>query len=604
MKNKRFLDAWKLDTLFSGSSDSEELTELIAQTKYGIEECLERVSKLDLTSAHSAETAVASLLRDLGCIQNAVSQVNSFVVCLLAENPANKKAVSLQGQIASVKARSNSLLQNFQQQLAETDPSVWERLLESESLKAYQFVMNEWRVHASSGLSGSEEALISNLMIDGYHAWNDLYRSIINNLRVEIEIDGSEEQFSIGQAVNLRSHADQKIRKNAFIALETTWSAQQDTMARILNHITGFRLQVDQQRGTANSLAQPLRDNRMSEETLRAMWRVVERHKPAFVDYLDHKAQMAGNKQMPSYDFWAPYQQKDNALDFQQGADFILQQFQQFGPELETFARTAFENGWVEAANRSGKSATAFCAGFPLSGESRVFLTFDGSKTNLLTMAHEIGHAFHNHALKPVAPLNRKYGMSTAETASTFAEMIVLDAAIEQAEDDDEKLGLLDEKIKRSVMNFMNLHARFLFEERLYEARKGGMLSAEGLNEMMEDALAEAYAGSMSDLPVHSWISTPHFYITSSPFYNFPYTFGYLFAISIYAKAKEQGTDFEKRYLALLRDTGSTTVEQLALKHLGEDITQESFWEQGMALCLKDTEEFIRLSSEKSLVKQ
>ena len=601
MKSKGFLDAWKLDTLFSGSSDSEELAELIAQTKYGIEECLESVSELDLTSAHSAETVVASLLRDLGCIQNAVSQLNSFVVCLLAENPANKKAVSLQGQISSIKARSNSLLQNFQQQLAETDPSVWKRLLEAESLKDYRFVLNEWRTHASSGLSGSEEALISNLMIDGYHAWNDLYRSIINNLRVEI--DGSEEQFSIGQAVNLRSHADQKIRKNAFIALENTWITQQDTMARILNHITGFRLQVDQKRGIANSLAQPLRDNRMSEETLRAMWRVVERHKPAFVDYLDHKAQMAGKEQMPSYDFWAPYQEKDIAIDFQQGADFVLQQFHQFGPELETFARTAFEKGWVEAANRPGKSATAFCAGFPLSGESRVFLTFDGSMTNLLTMAHEIGHAFHNHALKPVAPLNRKYGMSTAETASTFAEMIVLDAAIEQTDDNDEKLVLLDEKIKRSVMNFMNLHARFLFEERLYEARKGGMLSAERLNEMMEEALAEAYSGSMSDLPVHSWVSTPHFYITSSPFYNFPYTFGYLFAISIYAKAKEQGTDFEKRYLALLRDTGSMTVEDLAMKHLGEDITQESFWEQGMALCLKDTEEFIRLS-EKSLVNQ
>src|SRR5690606_18981792 len=147
------------------------------------------------------------------------------------------------------------------------------------------------------------------------------------------------------------------------------------------------------------------------------------------------------------------------------------------------------------------------------------------------------------------------------------------------------------------------LHSRFLFEERLYEARENGMVSAERLNALMEDAYTEAYAGSMSHVPVHSWMSTPHFYITSSPFYNFPYTFGYLFAVSIYAKAKEQGHDFEKNYLALLRDTGSMTVEDLAMKHLGEDITQESFWEKGMALCLKDVEEFIRLSS-MSLVEQ
>lgn len=597
MNNKALLETWNLEILFKGSGNSAELAELIAQTKLGIEECSQRVSGLNLFREKSNEKLIYSILLDIGCIQSALSQINSFIVCLLAENPANKKAISLQGQISSIKANYSSLVQSLQQKLSLADPSVWSFLLETESLKDYRFILKEWRENADSALSVKEEAIISALMVDGYHAWNDLYRSIINNVRITIDINGTEKEFSVGQAVNLRSHADKKIRENAFIALENTWIAQQETMARILNHITGFRLQVDQKRRTLNSLEQPLKDNRMSEKTLQAMWQVVSRHKPAFVDYLDHKAQMAGNNQMPFYDFWAPYSAKDISIDYQQGAEFLLEQFHRFGPELENFARTAFEKGWVEAENRPGKSAVAFCAGFPLSGESRVFLTFDGSMTSLLTLAHEIGHAFHNHALKSVDPLNRKYGMSTAETASTFTEMIVLDAAIEQTEDTDEKLFLLDEKIKRSVMNFMNLHSRFIFEERLYEARKQGMVSAERLNGMMEDALTEAYAGSISHLPVHSWISTPHFYITTSPFYNFPYTFGYLFAVSIYAKAKEQGKDFEKSYLALLRDTGSMTVEDLAMKHLGEDITQESFWEKGMSLCLKDIEEFIRLSS-------
>ena len=217
--------------------------------------------------------------------------------------------------------------------------------------------------------------------------------------------------------------------------------------------------------------------------------------------------------------------------------------------------------------------------------------------TSLLTLAHELGHAFHNHAMKSVDGLNQTYSISTAETASTFTEMIVLDAAIKTSESTEQKLFLLDEKIKRSVMNFMNIHSRFLFEERLYEARKAGMVSAKQLNEMMQNALTEGYAGSMSHLPIHSWIAVPHFYITSTPFYNFPYTFGYLFSISIYAKAREEGKEFEQRYLALLRDTGRMTVEELAQKHLGEDITEESFWEKGMALCVKDAEEFIRLSS-------
>ncbi|QHJ69936.1 M3 family oligoendopeptidase [Planococcus halotolerans] len=603
MSKNVFLETWKLDSLFKGFGDSLELLELMAQTKLGIEECTERIIALNLSTGQSNEKLIAIVLRDMGCIQNAVSQISSFIVCLLAENPANQKAISLQGQISSIKADHSSLVQRFQKKVAEMEPSLWNTLINTESLQDYRFILEEWRENANSGLSVEEEKLISNLMVDGYHAWNDLYRSIINNLRVTIDVDDREQEFSIGQATNLRSRTDQTIRKNAFIALENTWTNQQETMARILNHITGFRLQVDQKRGKSNSLEQPLKDNRMSEATLRAMWQVVARHKPAFVDYLDHKAQLDGHDQMPSYDFWAPYSEKKTSIDYQNGAEFLLEQFRQFGPEVEGFARTAFKKGWVEAENRPGKSALAFCARFPLSEESRVFLTFDGSMTSLLTLAHELGHAFHNHSLKSVAPLNQKYGMSTAETASTFAEMIVLDAAIEQAEDRNEKLQLLDEKIKRSVMNFMNLHSRFLFEERLYEARKQGMVSADRLNRMMEDALNEAYAGSMSHLPVHSWISTPHFYITSSPFYNFPYTFGYLFAVSIYAKAKEQGKDFEKNYLALLRDSGSMNVEDLAMKHLGEDITQESFWEKGMALCLKDVEEFIRLSS-KSLVSQ
>lgn len=390
---------------------------------------------------------------------------------------------------------------------------------------------------------------------------------------------------------------NKQVRKEAFRALENTWAEQEDTMARILNHITGFRIQVDQKRGALNCLEQPLKDNRMKEETLQAMWRVISRNKQPFVEYLNHKAKLAGNQQMPSYDFWAPFKVSDTSIGYQEAVQFILKQFHQFGPELENFARTAFEEGWVEAESRPGKSAIAICAGFPLTGESRVFLTYEGTMTNLLTLTHELGHAFHNHAMKPVNPLNRKYGMTTAETASTFAEMIVLDAAIDQTENTEEKLFLLDEKIKRSAMNFMNLHARFIFEERLYEERKNGMVAAERLNEMMRDSLAEGYGGSMSHLPIHSWISTPHFYITSSPFYNFPYTFGYLFSVSIYAKAKEEGKEFEQSYLSLLRDSGSMTVEELALKHLAEDITQESFWEKGMALCVKDVEEFIRLSS-------
>ena len=592
-----YLKEWNLNTLFKDKSDSPQLVELMEQMQNEIQEIAGEINSLSLSKNHPTKKTIERFLRDVGRIQLSLSQVTSFITCLLAENPKDKKAMALQGKNASVKAAYSSVLHRFQQFLSTMEKTIWNELLETESLKNHRFILSEWRENADSPLSTETENVIADLMSDGYHAWSDLYRSIMNNLRITIDINGTKKEYSIGQATNLRSAPDKEVREKAFIALENVWKGQEETMSRIINHLTGFRLQTDKNRGTLTSLEKPLKDNRIKEETLQTMWRVVSRHKQPFIAYLDHKAKMDGNKQMPSYDFWAPLKKSSPPIDYQDAIEFLLQQFHQFGPELESFARSAFEKRWIEAANRPGKAAAAFCAGFPLTGESRVFLTYDGSMTSILTLAHELGHAFHNEAMKSADPLNRKYGMTTAETASTFTEMIVLDAAIEQTEIADEKLPLLDEKIKRSVMNFMNLHSRFLFEERLYEARKEGMVAADRLNDLMHDALMEGYAGSMSHLPIHSWISTPHFYITSSPFYNFPYTFGYLFSVSLYAKALEEGKEFEQRYLALLRDTGKMTVEELASKHLGEDITQESFWEKGMGLCVKDAKDFIRLSS-------
>ena len=228
--------------------------------------------------------------------------------------------------------------------------------------------------------------------------------------------------------------------------------------------------------------------------------------------------------------------------------------------------------------------------------ESRIIGHFNGKIKDIFQIAHELGHAFHSYALRPVHWLNRRYAMGVAETASTFAEMIVADAAVREAGTKEEKIALLEDKIQRSVAFFMNIHARFLFETRFYEERKNGIVSAARLNELMEEAQREAYGDALDTAHPHFWASKLHFYITGVPFYNFPYTFGYLFSLSIYAKAKREGSAFEEKYIALLQDTAVMTVEDLAMKHLGEDIMLEEFWEKGMELCIKDAEEFIRLT--------
>lgn len=337
----------------------------------------------------------------------------------------------------------------------------------------------------------------------------------------------------------------------------------------------------------------------MQPETIDAMWGAITDHKAPFVEYLKRKAELLNTSTMDWFNLDAPITASTETISYQEGAAFVIKNFGRFGKKLETFATNAIENGWIEAENRPNKRPGGFCTGLPLTKESRIFMTYSGTMSNVATLAHELGHAFHSYALRPIHTLNTGYAMGVAETASTFAEMIVADAAVQEANSVDEKIALLEDKIQRSVAFFMNIHARFLFETRFYEERKEGIVPAQRLNEIMEEAQKEAYAGALNVAHPHFWASKLHFYMTSVPFYNFPYTFGYLFSLSIYAKAKEEGSSFEDKYIALLQDTAVMSVEDLAMKHLGEDITEKAFWEKGIRICEQDVEQFLELTTQK-----
>ncbi|WP_214484776.1 M3 family oligoendopeptidase [Bacillus sp. SM2101] len=588
---------WNLDKIFIGGSKSIQLLDHINQLEALLHQLEGSVKSFIAPLSTSESIKVVNLVENIGNIHLYLSQANSFITCLLAENPKNQDAAILRGKVAQKESRFEKELSNVKKILINTKEDVWDSILEIEELQEYRFILNEWRENADKNLSEEELNLISDLMVDGYHAWGHFYNDLVSSIKLNIQIDGKEENLSVGQAINLRSHHIEEVRKEAHYVLESTWKEKEELFSKIINHIAGFRIEVNNKRGIKSVIEDPLKKNRMKEETLNTMWAVISKYKQPFSNYLKRKAEMIGGSSMTAYNFWAPVTKNNQEIKFEEAATLITEHFSQFGTELEDFARQAFNGGWIEAEDRPNKSAIPFCAGFPLTGESRVFMTFRGTFLNVLTLVHELGHAFHNHAMKSVNGLNKRYPLSIAETASTFSEMIIFDAALKKAKSKEEKLFILDEKLKRSVMNFMNIHSRFLFEQRFYKERSKGIVSANRLNQLMEESINEAYAGSLEQPSIYSWVWTPHYYITQSPFYNFPYTFGYLFALGIYAKAKEKRIDFEKDYLKLLRDSGSMTVEDLVMKHLGEDITSEEFWEKGMELCVKDAEEFIQLAS-------
>jgi len=258
----------------------------------------------------------------------------------------------------------------------------------------------------------------------------------------------------------------------------------------------------------------------------------------------------------------------------------------------------ALEKRWIEAEDRTGKAAGGWCSRISIRKESRIFMTYTGTFSGLSTLAHELGHAYHGWVLKDNPPFAAMYPMNLAETASIFNELRVTDAALAASNDFDEKLMLTDQKLANGLTFMSNIHARFVFDSRFYEERKKGAVARERLNEIMKEAQKEAFFGILDEQdgchPLF-WASKLHFFITGAPFYNFPYTFGYLFANGVYDRAIKEGKSFAANYRNLLADTGRLTTEEVARKHLGIDLTKEDFWRDAVNRVCADVAPFVKL---------
>ncbi|WHY76269.1 M3 family oligoendopeptidase [Neobacillus sp. WH10] len=591
-----YSEVWNLDVFFKGGSDSSELQEHLIQTEDQIKHFETRVNNWTPINSLEDSNYLQELLGDLEGAAKKLIQAGAFVGCLLAQNTEDKKAYSLDAKITSLNATFQTALSSLDNLLTSIDDVVWQQLVSAEPIKELAFVLTESREKAKEKLSKEEEALISALEVDGYHSWGQLYDLIVSKIKVSFNEHSEEKQLSVGQAYNKFSSTDREVRSAVFKNWEKSWGEQADFLAKTLNHLSGFRLNVYKKRGWVDVLKESLSINRMKKETLETMWAVISENKQKLVQYLERKAKLLGLEKLSWFDLDAPYGKTETKVSYQEGAEFIERNFAIFGEKMAAFAKKAFEEQWIEAEDRPGKAPGGFCTDLPESEQSRIFMTYSGTPSNVSTLAHELGHAFHSFAMRDIPFLNCNYAMNVAETASTFAEMIVADASVKDAKDEEEKLALLDDKIQRTVALLMNIHARFLFETRFYEERKQGTVSVEKLNELMLEAQKEAYCDALEEYHPLFWASKLHFFITGVPFYNFPYTFGYLFSLGIYAEALEEGKGYEEKYIALLRDTASMTVEELARKHLQVDLTQKDFWEKAVRICLEDIDEFLELT--------
>lgn len=590
---------WDLEVFFPGGSSSSEFKDFLDGIETDVAAFRQGLKGAEAPKSAENTAKLEQLTELVQAIQVKLSEAFSFTGCLTAENQNDKTAVRLESRLRNLHAEYLSGLTHFDQILKQTPDDVWQSMMEKEPFRSVAFPLTERRDLAKEMLSPEMESMINDLAVDGYHGWGDLYNTTVSQLRIKVEENGKEVELSAGQAFNKLNLPDYEQRHRMMKLWEEAWADNADFCAEALNHLAGFRLKVYDSRGWDHVHKEPLHMNRLSKETLQVMWDVIDRNKDIFLRFLQRKAKLMGQEKLAWVDVSAPLGNGSEHISYDDGAEMIVEQFRKFSPKMADFAVMAFQNGWIEAEDRPGKRPGGFCTSFPIKEQTRIFMTYSGTTDNVGTLAHELGHAYHQHVMEGMPPLAHNYAMNVAETASTFAEMIVNDALVKNAATDEERIVLLESKISNAVTFFMNIHARFIFETNFYEERRQGLVSVERLNELMVEAQKAAYKDSLSSYHPHFWAAKLHFYSTDVPFYNFPYTFGYLFSAGIYARAVKEGIAFEDKYAALLRDTGSMTTEQLALKHLAVDLTKPDFWQAAVDMAIADAELFLQLTENK-----
>lgn len=545
----------------------------------------------------TAYESVSARSRDFG----------SFIGCHAAADAENKLFQQLEAQLSALEPLEEQIATNFEFALkAATDDQLTALLQADARLREIEFFVRDQRRHAEVRLPKEQEQLAAELAVDGIHAWGRLYDRISGALRVKVMERGELVEKSVGQ-VQFDS-PERSVRENNFFAANKAWKTIADTCADAVNHIAGTRLTIYKKLGI-DYLEVPCRLNRMRRETLDAMWSAVSDRKACLLKFLERKAEAIGREKLAWYDLTAPFPKSSlrssataktssDELSYDDACGLVIRTFHGFSPELGEFARRAIDERWVEVENRSGKRQGGFCAGFATKQQSRIFMTFTNSADSMSTLAHELGHAYHSYVLRERPLFLRRYPMNLAETASTFAEAVLGEQRLKESESTAEQIEMLDAMLSDSVSFLMNIHARFLFEDDFHRERAAGEVPAERLSQLMLDAQQRAYLGSLADDGWNPsfWISKLHFYISGWPFYNFPYTFGYLLSLGVYALGQQGGARFPERYRQLLIATGCRDTEDAVRSTLGYDLANPDFWHKSLDIVERRVQQFLELT--------
>ncbi|MBE6052481.1 MAG: M3 family oligoendopeptidase [Clostridium sartagoforme] len=469
----------------------------------------------------------------------------------------------------------------------------------SKLLKEHEFIIKEIIKKNKYMLSDKEEAIIAKMKNTGSEAWEKYKEYLISTHKVDINVDGKDESLPLTVVLNMAYSNDPEVRKKAYEAEIKSYEKIEEGVAAALNGIKGEVITTSELKGYKSPLHMTLEESRMDEDILNAMLTAIKESLPVFRKYLKRKAEILGHKNgLPFYDLYAPVIEKEMKFTFEEGKAFVEKNFRNFSDNLADFVVKAFNNNWIDVYPKEGKTGGAFCAGVKGIEGSRILLNYGNSFSDVVTMAHELGHGFHGQCLENETALNSEYPMTLAETASNFCEIIVKKSAVKEATKE-EAFAILEAEISDCNQVIVDIYSRFLFESEVFEKRKESSLSVEEINNAMLKAQKEAYGDGLDNNYLHKymWTWKPHYYDATANFYNFPYAFGNLFAKGLYAEYLRRGDSFCKAYEELLAVTGKNMVADVT-KIMNIDVHDVNFWRNSLKLIEEDIEKFISLSYE------
>ena len=579
---------WNLDILYKGF-DTEEYKTDLALLEKSIESFTALAKKRD---QEDKAAFLSEYIRTNEELTSLVGKLAIYANLRYSADTRDTEAASMLGRIMQSVSATAAPSALIEETVAGID-GLEELIDNTPNLASYKYFLMRIQKSSRYLLSDKEETILAKMDLSGASAWSDLHSSLTSGVKVKYE----GEDITLSAVRNLAYSPDAEVRRKAFEAEIACYDSIKDAVAFALNSIKLQVLTECELRGYESPLAKALYQSRMKKETLDALLGAMDEYLPAFRKYMKAKAKALGHKgSLPFYDLFAPMGKSDKVYSVEDAKNYLLGIFSKFDTELHDMVKFAFENEWIDFFPREGKVGGAFDCGVPSAKQSRVLTNFDGSFSDVVTLAHELGHSFHDRQVFSHSVINQDYSMPVAETASTFNEVLVMETAIAEATDKEEKLALIESQLMDANQIIVDIYSRFLFEASLFENRPMEFMDADRMCALMTDAQKKAYGDGLDENALHPymWLCKGHYYSGGLSFYNFPYAFGGLFARGLYAKYKAEGKPFVDTYKAMLKATSVTDVEECA-KIAGVDLTDKEFWRQGLQSIADRIDEFCEL---------